>query len=59
MGIAEYWVVDPDIDAIKVYRLQGDAYERAAELTLERPDALTTPLFPELSVPLAEIFALA
>ena len=57
MGIEEYWVVDPDIDTVKVYRLKGDVYERVAELTLERQDSLTSPLFPGLVLPLADVFA--
>jgi Uma2 family endonuclease len=55
--VQEYWVVDPELEAIKVYRRSGAGFGRAAELTLERADALTTPLLPGLSVPLAEVFA--
>ena len=55
-GVSEYWVVDPDLDEIKVYRLSGGRFERVAELSLERDDALTSPLFPGLALRLAEIF---
>jgi Uma2 family endonuclease len=58
-GIGEYWVVDPDIDIVKVYRLAGDRYERVAELALERQEAIASPLFPGLAMPLADVFALA
>ncbi len=55
-GVAEYWVIDPELDAIKIYRRAGDRYERAAELTLEAGDTLTSPLLPDLILPLSKIF---
>jgi len=55
-GAAEYWVVDPVIEAVKVYRRVGERFERVAELSLEEEDVLTTPLLPGLDLPLAEIF---
>jgi Uma2 family endonuclease len=56
-GVAEYWVVDPELDLIKVYRLAGDRFDRAIELTSEAGDVLTTPLLPNLETPLTRIFA--
>lgn len=56
-GVSEYWVVDPDLDLIKVYRLIDGRYVRVAELTLGAGDVLTTPLLPGLELPLTEIFA--
>jgi Uma2 family endonuclease len=55
-GEAEYWVIDPEIDAIKVYRRDGDRYQRVAELTVEAGDTLTSPLLPGLSLQLSKIF---
>jgi Uma2 family endonuclease len=55
-AVAEYWVVDPELDAIKVYRRTGERYERVAELMLEDDDVLTTPLLPGLEMTLARIF---
>ena len=49
-------MVDPELDAIKVYRLGEGGYRREAELTLEAGDQLTSPAFPGLRVPLGEIF---
>ena len=56
-GVSEYWVVDPDLDLIKVYRLTDGRYARVAELTLAAGDVLATPLLPGLELPLTEIFA--
>jgi hypothetical protein len=50
-------VVDPDIDVIRVYRRSGDRFERAAELSAEVGDLLTTALLPGLTIPLADVFA--
>ncbi len=54
--IPEYWVVDPEVETVKVYRMTGSGYARQAELSAERSDALSTPLLPGLSIPLKEIF---
>jgi Uma2 family endonuclease len=55
-GVSEYWVVDPDVDVIRVYRREGDLFGRAVELTRERDDVLTTPLLPGLEFLLGRIF---
>jgi Uma2 family endonuclease len=56
-NVTEYWVVDPDVDVVRVYRLQDGKYLRAQELSLDHGDVLTTPLLPGLELPLSEIFA--
>lgn len=55
-GVEEYWVVDPVVETVKVYRRQGDAFAPPLELTLEAGATLSTPLLPGLAIPLAEIF---
>ena len=55
-GVGEYWVIDPELDTIKVYRRAGERCERAGELTLESDDHLASPLLPGLDVPLSKIF---
>jgi Uma2 family endonuclease len=56
-GVLEYWVVDPELETIKIYRRDGDKFARVAELSVEHEDVLTTPLLPDFAVHLAEIFA--
>jgi Uma2 family endonuclease len=56
-GVREYWIVDPDLERIRIYRRTEDAFARVAELDVEANDVLTTPLLPDFCAPLAEIFA--
>ena len=55
-GVSEYWVVDPDLDAIRVYRLEGGQFGRPREFSTEAGDELTTPLLDGLTIPLARVF---
>jgi Uma2 family endonuclease len=55
-AVSEYWIVDPELDTIKVYRHADERYTRVAELSLENKDVLTTPLLPGLKMPLSRIF---
>ena len=54
-GIPEYWLVDGDADTLTVLALgpDGSYRERA---TLTAADTLTTPLFPDFTLPLAQLF---
>jgi Uma2 family endonuclease len=55
-GVTEYWVVDPDIDVIRIYRRSGEQFDRPIELAAEADDVLTTRLLPGLEIPLAQVF---
>ena len=55
-GCDEYWVVDPDIAAVRVYRRDGTRFGRPLELTRAAGDVLTTPLLPGLTLALRRIF---
>lgn len=56
-GVTEYWVLDPALETVKVYRNPEDGYERTAELTAENNDELTSPLLSEWRLALTDLFA--
>jgi Uma2 family endonuclease len=55
-GVSEYWVVDPEIDTIRIYRREGDVFARVTELSADAGDVVTTTLLPDLEIPLARVF---
>lgn len=55
-GVQEYWLVDPVLKTVRVYRRQGDRLVLAADLSAAAGDSLTSPLLPGLEMPLAEVF---
>lgn len=55
-GVREYWVVDPDLETVKIHRQTDQGYVRAAELAREANDVLTSPLLQGFQAPLAELF---
>jgi len=55
-GVSEYWVVDPEIDRVRIYRREADAFARVIELSADGGDVVTTPLLPGLEVPLSRVF---
>jgi len=56
-GVDEYWVIDPEIDAVRVYRRTEHGFARPVALARETGDALTTSLLPGLTLPLDRLFA--
>lgn len=56
-GVQEYWIVDREAQTLAVYRRQADAALTLA-LTLTARDTLTSPLLPEFSLAVAQIFSL-
>ncbi|HVT61366.1 MAG TPA: Uma2 family endonuclease [Thermoanaerobaculia bacterium] len=58
-GVPEYWVIDPELEIVKVYRLEGGRLELELELRSGEGTAaqiLSTPLLPGLAIPVHEIF---
>jgi Uma2 family endonuclease len=52
LGVAEYWIVDPDERCVSVFRRSGDRFQR-----IDAGDALTTPILPEFALSLQKLFA--
>lgn len=56
-GVREYWVVDPERDAVAVHRTSASgAFTLGPQLTRSAGDTLTSPLLPGWSVDLATLF---
>lgn len=56
-GVAEYWIVDPDALAVKVYRRDASgAFAHPLLVTAADDKTLSTPLLPGLTIDLAEVF---
>ena len=55
-GVSEYWVVDPEVDTIRLYHREADGFARVVELSAEASDVLTTSLLPGLEIPLSRVF---
>jgi Uma2 family endonuclease len=56
-GVVEYWVVDPALETVKVYRRPEGGYERVAELAAEDEGTLATPLLSGWQLSLVDLFA--
>ena len=56
-GVTEYWVVDPEIDVVRLYRNSASGFGRPVELRRDAGDSLTTILLPALEISLDEVFS--
>ncbi len=52
-GVPEFWRIDPQGKAVEIFRLEQGEYELAARLGFG--DAITSPLFPGLSLPVSSL----
>ena len=56
LTIPEYGIVDPIVETVTVYRHTQQGYTRAAMLSGEHKEALTTSLLPDLAISLSPLF---
>jgi Uma2 family endonuclease len=55
-GVPEYWIVDPELEIVKIFKLAHQKYGRALELSKEANDVLTTEFLPGFRLPVTDIF---
>jgi Uma2 family endonuclease len=55
MGVEEYWLVDPDRNAVTIYRKQGASF--LPPETFDTGAIVSTPLLPGFELPLAPVFS--
>jgi len=56
-GVLEYWIVDPELETVKIYRRSGEVFAPAAITGTEDGGTITTPLLPGFSLDVHEVFA--
>jgi Uma2 family endonuclease len=54
-GVGEYWIVDPEIETIAVYRFAGAKLELARQFNAN--ESLESPLFTGIHLPIGSIFS--
>jgi Uma2 family endonuclease len=55
-GVREYWLADPELDTVQVFRPADGKLVRAVELSAEDDHTLTSPLLPGWSLDLSGFF---
>lgn len=56
--VGEYWIVDPELELVKMHRLVDGALQRVAEIGTESGGVLTTSILPDFTLDIREVFAM-
>ena len=54
--VSEYWIVDPELEVVRIYQREGPGFGRPRELSREAGDVLESALFPSFTLPLDAVF---
>jgi Uma2 family endonuclease len=55
-GVDEYWIVDPTIESVKIYRRNSELFVRALEISTETGGTITSPLLPGFALDVNVVF---
>jgi len=55
-GVQEYWIVDPEAERVRIFRRGGERFVHAADVSMESGGDLTSPLLPNFSLDVADVF---
>ena len=55
-GVTEYWIVDPRTASVRLYRRADDGFAKPLEVVKTARSVITSPLFPGLSMSVADVF---
>ena len=55
-GVDEYWIADPELESVKIYRRAGDRFAPAEIISTETGGTITTPLLPGFEMSIADVF---
>lgn len=55
-GVPEYWVVDPELETVRIFQLKDGSYGLGEELTAETGDEITSTVLPGLELTVAAVF---
>ena len=56
-GVREYWIVDPTLETVKIYRMEKNgAYGDAEILSVEKGGSIATSVLPGLDLSIAALF---
>ncbi len=52
----EYWILDPDLETVKIHRKDKETFQPPLHLSHENQDRLSTPLLPGFEISLTDLF---